>query len=137
MANTTTQKDEPRVGMGSADDKLKKAQESGSVAADKAKEAVKATGDAVGQVADAGAAAVGGGLKSLAGQVREQGPHDGALGEATSTVAKGLETGGKYLQKEGITGMADDLGEIIKKNPIPAVLVAVGIGFMLAQLTRS
>jgi hypothetical protein len=59
------------------------------------------------------------------------------LGDATSTVAKTLEQGGKYLQKEGLTGMADDLSEIIRKNPIPAVLVGIGVGFMLAQLTRS
>jgi hypothetical protein len=59
------------------------------------------------------------------------------LGEATTTVAKGLEQGGRYLQKEGVTGMADDLSDMIRRNPIPAVLVGIGIGFMLAQLTRS
>jgi hypothetical protein len=76
-------------------------------------------------------------MKSLAGTIRNQGPQEGMLGDATSTVAKTLEQGGKYLQKEGLTGMADDLSEIIRKNPIPAVLVGIGVGFMLAQLTRS
>jgi hypothetical protein len=76
-------------------------------------------------------------MKTLAGTIRQQGPREGMLGDATSTVAKTLEQGGRYLEKEGLTGMADDLTEIIKKNPIPAVLVGVGIGFMLAQLTRS
>src|SRR5262245_20011820 len=101
MANTTTRKDEERSGtMSHADDKMKKAQQAGSEAADKAKDAVKAAGEAVGEAADAGAAAVGGGLKSLAGTIREAGPHEGTLGQATSTVAKGLEKGGKYLQEE-------------------------------------
>jgi ElaB/YqjD/DUF883 family membrane-anchored ribosome-binding protein len=33
--------------------------------------------------------------------------------------------------------MADDVTEMIRKNPIPAVLVGIGIGFLLGQLTRS
>jgi len=116
---------------------LKKAQDAGSHALDKTKDAVKGAGEALSETADAGVAAVGGGMKSLAGTIRENGPHDGMLGEATTTIAKGLESGGKYLQKEGVSGMADDVSEMIKRNPIPAVLVGVGIGFMLAQLTRS
>jgi hypothetical protein len=134
MANTTTRKDEGHTG--AAGDKMKQAQQAGSEAADKAKEALQSVGGAVGEAADAGAAAVGGGIKSLAGTIRDQGPREGMLGDAASTVAKGLEQTGRYLQKEGVTGMADDLSELIKRNPIPAVLVGIGIGFMLAQLTR-
>lgn len=135
MANTTTKKDEGT--MAPAQDKMKKAQDAGGQALDKTKDAAMAAGEALAETADAGAAAVGGGLKSLAGTIRDQGPQEGMLGEATTTVAKGLEQGGRYLQKEGITGMADDLSDMIRRNPIPAVLVGIGIGFMLAQLTRS
>jgi hypothetical protein len=131
MANTTQ-------------DKMNKAKDAGASAADKAREAGKtltsAAGDvatAVGDAADAGAAAVGGGIKSLAGTVRDQGPHEGMLGQATSTVASTLEQGGRYLQEEGLTGMAEDVTDLIRRYPIPAVLVGVGIGFMLASLTRS
>jgi ElaB/YqjD/DUF883 family membrane-anchored ribosome-binding protein len=59
------------------------------------------------------------------------------LGDATATVAKTLEQGGRYLEKEGVTGMAEDLTDMIKKNPVPAVLVAIGVGFLLGQLTSS
>jgi len=137
MANTTTRKDEGFGTGNPAGDKLNKAQQAGTEAADKAKEAVKSAGEALGEAADAGAASVGTGMKSLAGTIRQQGPHEGMLGDATSTVAKTLEEGGRYLQKEGLSGMADDLSDMIRRNPIPAVLVGVGIGFMLAQLTRS
>jgi hypothetical protein len=132
MANSTIRKDDQK-----ARDKMDKAEQAGTDALDKARDAMGSAGEAVGQAADAGAAAVGGGMKSLAGTVRQQGPHEGMLGDATTAVAKGLEQGGKYLQNEGLTGMAEDLGELIKRNPIPAVLVGVGIGFILAQLTRS
>jgi ElaB/YqjD/DUF883 family membrane-anchored ribosome-binding protein len=73
-------------------------------------------------------------MKSLAGTIRDQGPHEGFLGDATSTVAKTLEQGGRYLQKEGVSGMADDVTDMIRRNPIPAVLVGIGVGFLLAQL---
>jgi hypothetical protein len=59
------------------------------------------------------------------------------LGSATDTVAKGLEQGGQYLQQEGLSGMMDDVTELVKRNPIPALLVAIGIGFILARATRS
>jgi len=136
---STMKKEEDRLAanMGNANDKLKKAQDAGTQALDKTKDAVKVAGEALSETADAGVAAVGGGLKTLAGSIRDNGPHDGMLGEATTTIAKGLESGGKYLQKEGVSGMAEDVSEMIKRNPIPAVLVGVGIGFMLAQLTRS
>jgi len=123
--------------MGPAGDKLQRAQQAGLEVADKAKDAVKSAGAAVGEAADAGVAAVGGGMKSLAGVVRERGPQEGMLGQATSTVARGLESGGRYLEKEGVSGMAEDVTELIRKNPIPAVLVGIGIGFLIAQLTRS
>jgi uncharacterized membrane-anchored protein YhcB (DUF1043 family) len=33
--------------------------------------------------------------------------------------------------------MASDVTEMIKRNPIPALLMGIGLGFMLARLTSS
>jgi hypothetical protein len=33
--------------------------------------------------------------------------------------------------------MAGDLTNMIKNNPIPSILIGVGIGFLLARLTSS
>jgi F0F1-type ATP synthase assembly protein I len=33
--------------------------------------------------------------------------------------------------------MAEDVSELIRRNPIPAMLVGVGIGFLLAKVFRS
>ncbi len=33
--------------------------------------------------------------------------------------------------------MADDFTEVIKKNPIPAVLIAAGLGFLIGRSLRS
>jgi len=98
---------------------------------DKAKQAVGAVTDR----ADSAVSSAGSGIQSLAGQIRDRGPQSGMLGSATSTVASTLENTGKYLEEQGVTGMAEDLTGLIKQHPIPAVLIGVGLGFMLARLT--
>jgi hypothetical protein len=76
-------------------------------------------------------------IQSAAGTLRERGPHGGRLGDATTAVADRLDTAGRYLQEEGLSGMADDLANVIRRNPIPALFVGIGIGFLLARVTRS
>jgi hypothetical protein len=59
------------------------------------------------------------------------------LGKASEAVASTLEKGGSYLQDKNLSGMADDVTEMIKRNPIPAVLIGVGLGFLLGRTLRS
>jgi hypothetical protein len=59
------------------------------------------------------------------------------LGSAASSVANTLESGGRYLQEEGLSGMANELTDLIKRNPIPALLLAVAVGVLIARATRS
>ena len=92
-------------------------------------------GSAVGEKAKEATSAVGGGMKSLAGTIRQNAPHQGALGTASSSVADTLDKGGRYLQEEGLSGMGGDVTNLIRRNPIPAVLVGIGVGFLLAKLT--
>jgi hypothetical protein len=92
-------------------------------------------GSAVEDKANEATSAVGGGMKSLASSIRQHSPHEGMLGSASSSVADTLESGGRYLQEEGLRGMADDVTNLIRRNPIPAVLIGIGIGFLLAKVT--
>jgi ElaB/YqjD/DUF883 family membrane-anchored ribosome-binding protein len=87
--------------------------------------------------ADQGASTVGKGMESLAGTIRDRGPQEGLLGRATSGVAGALDSTGQYLEQQGVSGMVDDLTGLIRNHPLPAILVGVGIGFMLARLTTS
>lgn len=89
----------------------------------------------IGKKADNTTAAVGDGLKSLGNTIREKTPKSGVLGEASAAVASTLENSGRYIQEEGVKGMADDVTNLIRRNPIPAVLLGVGIGFLLARVT--
>jgi hypothetical protein len=123
---------------------MDKARDVASSAADKAREigsnVSHAAGEAasnIGQRAEDATSSVGGGMKSLASQVREHGPREGMLGSATSAVADSLERGGRYLQEEGLQGIGEDLTALIRRNPIPALLVGIGVGFLLARATSS
>jgi len=103
----------------------------------KAGEMASSAATAVGEKAGQGVAAVGCGMESLAGTIREHAPDTGMMHTASSRVAETLESGGRYLKEEGLQGMADDVTDLIRKNPIPAVLIGFGIGFLLARSTRS
>lgn len=110
-----------------------KAKDVASNVADKAREYAQAAGDR----ADDLTARVGSGMESLGQSVRDHLPQSGAMGAVASRVAENLESSGKYLQEEGLGGMADDLSNLIRRNPVPALLVGIGIGFLLARATRS
>jgi ElaB/YqjD/DUF883 family membrane-anchored ribosome-binding protein len=163
MANTPTtpKKEENRTGQ-----QMDKARDAASQAADKSREAASAVGDAVGHAASAVGATVGNVASSVgssvshaasaAGQkaddltssagssiknfgetLRQKGPQEGMLGSATQAVANTVEASGKYLEEAGVSGMMDDLGEVIRRNPFPAVLVGVGIGILIGRALRS
>jgi len=108
-----------------------RARDAASTAADTAREWASTAG----QRAEGALGAVAGGMSSLAGTVRENLPHEGMIGGASEYVADALESGGRYLQQEGFRGMADDMTNLIRRNPIPALLVGIGIGYLIARST--
>ncbi len=107
-------------------------QQAAATAMSKAQEMASAAGKRV----EEATAALGERVKSAGGTLRERGPREGMLGTATGAVADSLEHTGRYIQEEGIRGMAQDLTDLIRRNPIPALLVGVGIGFLLAKMLR-
>jgi hypothetical protein len=152
MASTTNMKhkDEERF-----QDKGRELQEKGremldtagemaSAAGQKASEFASAAGhkagevaSSVGQKAEDATAVVGGGMKNLAGTIREKGPHGGVLGSVTDSVAGTLEGSGRYLEEHGLSGMGKDMADIVRRNPLPALLIGIGLGYLLARATRS
>ena len=89
----------------------------------------------LGQRAEDATSAVGGQLKAAGDTLRHNAPRDGALGQASCAVAKTLEETGDYLQREGLEGIATDMSNMIKRNPIPSLFMAIGVGFLLARAT--
>jgi len=87
--------------------------------------------------ADDATEALGGGMRSLAGTLREKAPMGGTMGQMASTAATTLDRTGRYLQEEGLSGMTDDVMHMVRKHPLPALAIALGAGFFLAQLCSS
>jgi hypothetical protein len=80
--------------------------------------------------------AVGEKIGSLAGAIRDKAPHEGAMGSAATTVANTLDAAGSYLQEKKVDHMVGDLTSMIRRYPIPALLIGLGIGYLLAGRTR-
>jgi hypothetical protein len=109
-----------------------KAKDFAAHAADKAKDFGKSAVNA----ADTATAKVGSGVETMADKLRESAPREGMVHTAATKVADTLEKGGHYLKEEGLSGMADDLTGLIRQHPIPALLVGIGIGYLIAHALR-
>ena len=133
-----------------------KANEAGTFLADKANEAGKYVADSaknvassamhsandaasyVGHRADDARSVVGSSIKSAADSLRSAAPQEsGMMHDAAGSVAATLESAGKYIEEQGFDAMAEDVTNAIRRNPIPAVCIAAGIGFLLARACTS
>jgi ElaB/YqjD/DUF883 family membrane-anchored ribosome-binding protein len=106
-----------------------KAEDAASYVGHKAEDAASYAGEKAGDAS----AAVGSGLRSLGQTVRDRGPEDGIAGDASSAVANAMESSGRYLQEEGVKDMAEDVTNLIRRNPIPALLIGVAAGFLVGR----
>jgi cell division septum initiation protein DivIVA len=59
------------------------------------------------------------------------------VNKAGEYVSEAWESGSRYFQEHNFKDMADDLAGVIRRNPIPALLVGIGLGFVLARSMRS
>jgi ElaB/YqjD/DUF883 family membrane-anchored ribosome-binding protein len=75
-------------------------------------------------------------MASMAGSLRQGAPREGMLGSAATAVADRLESGGRYLQHHGVSEMTDDLASVIRRNPLPALGVAFGVGVLIGLAMR-
>jgi len=125
-----------------------KAKEAASNFGSKAREAASAVGDMVGsaastagstisKTAERATSAAGSSVRQLGDTIREKGPQEGVFGGATRAVANTLHEGGKYLEQEGLSGMMEDVTQLIRRNPVPAIFVGLGIGFLIGRTLRS
>ena len=51
-------------------------------------------------------------------------------------MAETLDAAGSYLQEKNLDHMMGDLSGMIRRYPIPSLLVGLGIGYLLALSTR-
>lgn len=107
-----------------------KAKDVASNVSDKAKDFAHAAEDKT----DDALASVGQRMTSAAGTLRQAAPRQGVVGSAAGAVADRLESGGRYLQEHGVSDITDDLAGAIRRNPLPALCLAFGVGFFIGMV---
>jgi len=98
----------------------------GGSMADAAKESAAAAATKVAQAASV----VGEKIGSLADVIREKAPQEGTVRTAATVVAKKLDAAGSYLQEKDLGEMGGDLARLIRRYPLPALLIGLGIGYL-------
>ena len=110
--------------------------ESGRQAFDEAKDAAGAgihaaqlkVGSAIGIAREA--------ASNFASSVSDAAAYAGHKAEdATGSVGGALESTGHYLKEDGLRHIASDVTDLIRRNPVPAMLIGIGLGFLVAQAT--
>src|SRR5260370_1817618 len=91
----------------------------------KAVEKTKGAASVLEEKAEQAAEAVGAGMESLGKTIREHKPEAGVLGNAGEAVARKLEAGGHYLEEKGLKGIGEDITNMIRRNPVPALLIGM------------
>jgi len=108
----TTDATEAAVGMAA------KAQEFGAAAMSTVSEAATAVGEQIG---------------SLAGVIRDHAPQEGAIATAATAMAGGLASASTYLQEKEYANLAAALTALVRSYPVQALLVGVGLGYLVAR----
>ena len=72
--------------------------------------------------------------KGYATNVSEQASQ--AASRIGNKVEQTYEAGRDYVTERGLSGMGEDVTDLIRKNPLPAMLIGLGIGFLLARALR-
>jgi len=114
-----------------------KAKEAASAVGEMVGNAASTVGSTVSNTADRVTSATGSGVKHLGETIKDKGPQQGIFGSATRAVADTLQEGGQYLEQEGFSGMIEDVTQLIRRNPMPAILVGIGLGFLIGRTLRS
>jgi len=90
-----------------------------------------------GRRADEAAVAAGRRLEAAAESLRHHSPSSGILADVSQQIVSTLDSSGRYLEEHGVSGVAEDLTQTMRRHPIPALFVALGLGFVLARATSA
>lgn len=70
----------------------------------------------------------------VSGSVSDAASYAGEKAEsATNSFGCAMESTGAYLKDDGLRHIAADVSDLIRRNPVPAMLIGVGLGFLIAQ----
>ena len=53
--------------------------------------------------------------------------------EITKSTAERLEAAGAYLQEKRLADIATDFAALVRKHPVPSLLIGLGLGYLLTR----
>jgi len=99
------------------------------------KQKASEVGSQVADRTDAALGATGSRIESFADTVRANAP-SGKAGEVATKAADALEQSGQYLQNTSSSSLMSDLADLVRRRPIPSLLAALGIGYLVVRALR-
>lgn len=91
----------------------------------------------VGRKADEFTASAGVGIQGLSDSLGRRVPSSGVLGSVSQAAVRAVKEGGEYVEGAKLSGMTEDVAQLVRRNPIPAVLIAIGLGWFVGRKLRS
>jgi hypothetical protein len=141
MSNSTLMPSVDKQDWAQAADKAKEAAAFLSEMASRAASAVGAMASQaasnVGKNADDLTASAGVGIQGMGDKLSKNTPQAGVLGSLSQAVARTVTDGGEYLEGAKLSGMTEDIVQLIRRNPVPAVLIGIGLGWFAWRKLRS
>ena len=95
-----------------------------------------AESSAAATAANQATSAVGEQLGSLAGMIRDKATGEGTVGRAATAVAETLGEAGTYLQEQKVEHVMENVTDLIRRYPVPSLLIGLGVGYLLARSMR-
>ncbi len=109
------------------------AKEAAASVGDMAHHAVAAVGAMASQAADELTSSAGVGIQGLGDRLGKIAPQTGVLGSASQAVAQTVTDGGKYIEDAKLSGITENIAQLIRRHPIPAVLIGIGLGWFACR----
>lgn len=133
--NSTSNKAQDKFndGMDKADHMAKDAQSRMDKGKQKAGEMTGKAQERTDQGMDKAADAMDRGADMLRDRGNRQG---GTMGDVAGTAADAMESAGSYLHDANTGEMMDQVEAYIRKNPTQSLLIAAGVGFVLAKAMK-
>lgn len=140
MANTHTKddiRDRAQDAKGQAENMMEQGKNMAQQAMDKGRDMAQTAADRAKEMGTAGVSSVAGGLRNAAETIKGYAPQGGMVGSAASSLTDSMENAGRYLEEKGMSGAAEDLTLLIRRHPVPSVLIGIGVGILLGQFMTS
>ena len=86
--------------------------------------------------ADYLASSAGRGVQRIGEQLSRVAPDSGIVGVVSQSVVRTITEGGEYFEGSKLSGLRQDLTKVISRNPIPTILISIGLGWIASRMLR-